>query len=129
MRQLEDLTGQKFDGFEVIARNGSDSRRNTLWKCKCNYCGTVHEQVRRDYAIRKATANEPAGCELCKWQRQSQPLVGTKSGSLTALSVAGSYGFVAVLLDVQCECGSTFKVRSSHFKNNKCSCHACGKGR
>lgn len=61
--KAKDLTGQKFGRLTVIARNGSNPRKQALWKCECecgNYttvegsklktghtqsCGCLHKEI------------------------------------------------------------------------------------
>lgn len=44
MRNIEDLTGQKFGNLTVVERVGTDKIVNAFWVCKCD-CGNITQPI------------------------------------------------------------------------------------
>ena len=51
-KQIEDLTGQKFNKLTVIKRVENDKRNNSRWLCKCD-CG--NEKIISGYHLKRAS--------------------------------------------------------------------------
>ena len=46
IKNVRDLTGQRFGKLTVIKMVGQDKHRNVIWRCRCD-CGNMHEVVSR----------------------------------------------------------------------------------
>ena len=56
IKNVRDLTGQRFGKLTVIEIAGQDKHHNVIWRCKCD-CGNTHEVVSR--------ALVSGNCESC----------------------------------------------------------------
>lgn len=86
MAKLIDLTGQRFGRLVVVCRAGSDSKKNAVWRCRCDCgtekiingsslrngrtksCGCYNDEIRAD-GCRKRATHGMKGTRLYKtWQ-------------------------------------------------------------
>lgn len=121
MRQLIDITGQKFAKLTVIERAGSDKWGCALWKCQCE-CGNL--TIVRGSKLRRG---ETKSCGHCNFQ----DLTGQQFGKLLVLELdktrmnSRKEGNFHSYWKCICECGNTTTVRDSELKNGhtiSCGC-------
>src|SRR5262245_13527697 len=75
----KDLTGMTFGHMEVLYRNGSNKRRQALWRCKCRYDGRGcigEKDVTSEYLTNKKAYPAPSSCG-CYAREQHAIFCGT----------------------------------------------------
>lgn len=108
-RQFEDLTGKRFNEWEVIRHIGG---RHTLWECRCS-CGEIRQVAAYDLKTGKS--------RNCGHNR-NKPIVdltGRKFGKLTVLKYIGKGKYLC-----SCSCNNNIKeyIGSNLVSGSTISC-------
>ena len=93
--EAEDLTGREYPAYMVIERTKHFRRARPAWNCRCRYCDSVVEGLRRD-DIEAVETNPlvPNGCSSCAKKRafvgKIAGLVGTTVAGMKLVSFIGT---------------------------------------
>ena len=127
LKQLDDLTGQRFGKLVVLTYDKVVGKGHTYWLCQCD-CGTI-KSIRKDGLINGSIVS--CGC----YQKQiisekfTLDLTNQKFGHWTVLSRAGSNDFNVSLWLCECDCGVKKIVPSNALRNGDSQSCGCIKSR
>lgn len=142
MAKAIDITGQNFNGIQVIERDLEEEKRHTskgstYWKCKC-YCGNTFTTLRSSLISGKTKS---CGCLRKKVSKihmhnlSSNNFIdetGHKYGKLTVIcKVENNSNRKGVLWKCVCDCGNEKDVIGSDLRNgtvSSCGCIGKSKG-
>ena len=115
MKNIKDLTGQKFGKLTAICPTGEKKGSSVVWECKCD-CGNT-AFVNRDSLVRGKTKS--CGCLKIK------DLTGQKFGKLTVICSTKKRKNGGVVWECKCDCGNTAFVNSRNLisgNTQSCGC-------
>lgn len=93
--EAEDLTGREYPAYMVIERTKHFRRARPAWNCRCRYCDSVVEGLRReDIEAVETNPLVPNGCSSCAKKRAFEGkiagLVGTTVAGMKLVSFIGT---------------------------------------
>lgn len=132
MFKAKDISGKRFGKLTAIEPVGKNSRRQTIWRCKCD-CGNIV-----DLPIGALTTGNTKSCGCLRngvfrggsgtGSSQPEDLSGRKFGHLTAIRIVGKDRSRATIWECACECGNTVQVRAKSLKNGDTTNCGCLRG-
>ena len=117
-----DLTGQKFGRLTVLDFYGSDKRRESIWRCRCE-CGNITNVLSSN--LRKGYTKS-CGCLQKEKAGKNTPIKDLSNmlfGQLTVLYPTSQRLNGQVVWHCKCTCGKEVDVRSNNLiSGNTFSC-------
>lgn len=119
--EVEDLTGREYPAYMVIERTKHFRRARPAWNCRCRYCDSVVEGLRReDIEAVETNPLVPNGCSSCAKKRafvgKIAGLVGTTVAGMKLVSFIGTDSGHS---EWNCECpgcGGQSRQRMNYLK-------------
>lgn len=132
MFKAKDISGMRFGKLTAIEPVGKNSRRQTIWRCKCDCGNTV------DLPIGAITSGNTKSCGCLRngvfhggfgsGSSQPEDISGKKFGHLTAIKLVGKDNSRAAIWECACDCGNTVRVRAKSLKSGDTTNCGCLRG-